>query len=164
MASRLRGKDGWGRVAPAEAGEAAEVGVVGLDLSLMLHGDSGDVAVGHQISADSCGGEVSPEVGQVVGSGIYRGDVGELEPLVHVVNGLPGGSRAGEHFGVSHQPYEARRHHPQGSYSLCAVDQVFSPAPGGVVQGSPVVVGVDEQIEVGDNHRALGSAKSSASN
>ena len=52
-------------VAPAKAGEAAEVGVVGVDLRLVLHGEGGDVCVRHKVCADACGGEITPEMGQV---------------------------------------------------------------------------------------------------
>ena len=44
----VRRPDSSEGIAPAEAGEAAEVGVVGVDLRLVLHRDGGDVGVGHQ--------------------------------------------------------------------------------------------------------------------
>ena len=34
-------------ITPAKSGEAAEVGIVRVDFSLVLHGQGGDVAVGH---------------------------------------------------------------------------------------------------------------------
>ena len=109
------------------------------------------------------GGQVPPEEGQMLGAGVDRRDVGEPEPLVHVVDRLRGCCRMGENLGVSHQPHEAGRYNPRDADSLRAVDQVFPPAPGGVVMVRPVVVGIDQQVDVRDYQPAFGPAKSSAS-
>ena len=44
-------------VAPAEAGEAAEVGVVGVEFGLVFDGEGGDVGVGGQVACDASGFE-----------------------------------------------------------------------------------------------------------
>ena len=45
------------RVAPAEAGEAAEFGVVGVDFGLVFDGRGGDVGVGDEVGSNVGGGE-----------------------------------------------------------------------------------------------------------
>ena len=104
------------------------------------------------------------EVGQVLSARVDWRNMGELKPLLHVVDRFLGGCRMDEHPGVSHQPHEAGRYDPRDADSLYAVDQALPPASGGVVIRRSAVVGVDQQVEVGDYHPALGPAKSSASN
>ena len=77
-------------IAPSEAGKAAEVGVVGMNLGLVLHGYGGYVRVGHQVRADAGRDEISPEVDQVAGPGVDRDDVGEREPLPDAVHRFRG--------------------------------------------------------------------------
>ena len=70
MGTRLEG------VAPAEAGEAAEVGVVGVDLGLVFDGQGGDVSVGDEIAADAGSVEGAAYEGEVLPAGVQRRDVG----------------------------------------------------------------------------------------
>ncbi len=65
------------RIATAETGEAAEVGVVGVDLCLILHRQRGDMCVRHEVRADAGGVEIPPEIGQVVGTGVDWDDWGK---------------------------------------------------------------------------------------
>ena len=150
-------------IPPMEAGESAEVSVVGVDLCLILHCDGGDMGVGHHIRANAGRDKIPPEVGQVVSSGVNGYDVGKAKPLENVVNRVCRSYRTNKHPGMSHQPYKTRRHDPGDADPLYAVDQLFPPTSGGVVIGRSVVVGIDKQIDVRDYQFALGSTKASAS-
>ena len=150
-------------VAPSEAGKAAEVGVVGVNLGLVLHGYGGYVRVGHQVRADAGRDEISPEVDQVAGPGVDRDHVGEQEPLPDAVHRFRRGCRLDQHPGVRHQPHEAGRHHPGNAHSLRAVDQAFPPESCRIVIRRSVVVGIYQQVQVRDYQAAPGTEKESVS-
>ena len=89
-------------ITPAKSGEAAEVGIVGVYLRLVLHSQGGDVAVGHQIGAHSGGDEVPAQIGKMVHTWVDRRDIGELEPPANIVNGSRGGGWVHQHPGMGH--------------------------------------------------------------
>ena len=71
------------RVLPAEAGEAAEVIVVGVEFGVVLNGESGDVSVSSEPTADTCGLKNPPEEREVPCGGDQFCDVGIIEPAFH---------------------------------------------------------------------------------
>ena len=64
------------RVAPAEAGEAAEVAVVGVDFGLVFDGQGGDVSVGGEVAANAGGVEGAAYEGEVLPARIQGRDMG----------------------------------------------------------------------------------------
>ena len=70
MGTRLEG------VAPAEAGEAAEVGVVGVDFGLVFDGQGGDVDVGYEVAADAGSFNCAAHEGEVLRAGVQGRDMG----------------------------------------------------------------------------------------
>ena len=99
------------------------------------------MCVCHQVPADAGGRQTSAEVRQVLSARVDWSDVGELKPLLHIVNRFLGGCGMDEHPGVSHQPHEAGRYDPRDADSLYTVDQTFPPASGGVVIRRSAIVG-----------------------
>ena len=63
-------------VAPAEAGEAAEVGVVGVKFGLIFDGEGRDVGVGGQVASDAGGLKRVAYEGEVMPAGVLGSDVG----------------------------------------------------------------------------------------
>lgn len=76
------------RVAPAEAREAAEVGIVGMDLGLVLHGERGDVGIRNQVGSYAGRGEVTRKPSEVAGAGVDRSNVRKAEPCLYVAGRL----------------------------------------------------------------------------
>ena len=64
---------------------------------------------------------------------------------------------------MSQQSYEAGRYDPREADTDWAVDLVFPPSPGGVVSVGLSVVGVDQQVDVGNYHLLSVRRKSSTS-
>ena len=121
-----------------------EVGVVGVDLSLILHRNGGDVRVGNQICADPGSVEIPAQIRQVVYSRVDRRNAAITEPLQNSINRLGGVRRMCEHRRVRHHPYKPGRHDPGDADSFRAVDQAFPPTSGGVVLRDAIVVGINQ--------------------
>ena len=64
---------------------------------------------------------------------------------------------------MGEQPHEACRHEPRNTDSLGSVHQVLPPAASRLVQRRAGAVGVDEQVQVRDDHCGGEPAKSPAS-
>ena len=143
--------------------EPAEVQVVGVDLRLVLHCHRGYVGVGHQVPANTGGNQVSAEMGEMFGSGVNRNHLRETKPFLDEANGFIRGSRVRQYAGVSRQPNESRGNNPRDPDTFLDVDQSFPPTLIGVVIGSSIVVGVDQQIEVRDYQLEPGPSKASTS-
>ena len=117
-------------VAPAEAGETAEVEVVGVDLGLVFHCEGSDVSVGDEVAADAGGQQVSLEEGEVVRAGVDGSDVRKSEPVSHDFEGIlklrwiTHWPRTGYHSD------EPRRNNPRKPDPLSAVHQALPPAKG----------------------------------
>ena len=63
-------------VVPAEAGEADEVGVVGVEFGLAFDGEGGDVGVCGQVASDAGGLKRVAYEGEVLPAGVQGSDVG----------------------------------------------------------------------------------------
>lgn len=62
--------------------------------------------------------------------------------------------RIRENFGVGGDPHKAEDHNPGQGDILPPIQTLFPPGPGLDMAGSPEVVGVNQQINVGQNHAA----------
>ena len=63
-------------IAPAEAGEAAEVAVVGVDFGLVFDGKGGDVSVGGEVAANAGGLKGAAYEGEMLWARVQGPDVG----------------------------------------------------------------------------------------
>ena len=61
---------------PAEAGEAAVVGVVGVDFGLVLNGEGGDVGVSDEVGSNVGGLNGAAHEGEVLPAGVQGRDIG----------------------------------------------------------------------------------------
>ena len=76
-----------------------------------------------RLAPTPAGGQVPAQQRQMLRAGVEGRDMGELEPLLHVVNCLDGRCGALAHTPVREHPHEASRHYPGNPDPLRAVDQ-----------------------------------------
>lgn len=145
------------RVAPAEAGEAAEVGVAGVEFGLVFDGEGGDVGVGDQVAADARGSESATHEDEVLPAGVQGRDVGCAKPQVDEVQRLLNCRRMLTQTRMRQQAYESNRDYPRDPNSFRPVEQPFPPMAGRTVKGRAVVLGVEQQIDLRNDHSRCSS-------
>ena len=101
----------WGaafskRIAPLQAWEAGEVGVVSMNFRLMLHRDSGDMSVCDGIAPPSGQLQVLNQESQVVITWVDMPDVIALKPLLHIASGYCRGHWHSHCIPICHKPDE----------------------------------------------------------
>jgi len=125
-----------------------------MNLGLMLDGECGNVGVGDEVSSDTGSHNELAEYGQMLGTGVKRGYLGQAEPFPNQIDRPFWGDRSNRRSVLGDDPNESRSHHPRKPDSLSPVGHFLPPVAGLLVEWRILVVGVDQQVDVGDDHRS----------
>ena len=80
-----------------------------------------------------------------------------VEPATYTPQGVVRAQWRGHHGRVRRQADESEGHGPGKPHRLFSIDQVLPPRTRGFMLDRRAVVGVEQQIDVGDDHRPRGS-------
>ena len=143
------------RVAPTDTGKSVEIGIIGMDFCAILYRQCCDMRVRYKIRSASGDGEIAAEVLQVTSARIERHDVIALEPGYHIIDSLYGRECDAHCPWVGHQSHEPGRYTPRQPDLFFSTEQSIPPLSGDVVVYRSIVVSVNQQIDVRDDHQSL---------
>ena len=126
----------------------------------MLIGMRGDHRVGTQIPSRSGILQQIEEQAERVRTGREQPDGGYGEPLLHDLARPADGHGVFAQRGMGHQPNEREHHDPREAHRPGTGQRTFPPLPRSAMVRRRRVVGVDQEVDVGDDHapRAVSSA------
>ena len=141
-------------VHPSQACKSREIGVVGMDRGLQLHGDRGDVGIGHEWRDQRpCSGERREDI-EMPWARLKGIDRRKGQPRPHVGQCQSRSHRLCHDAAAGHDAEEPDRHDPGKADGFAATEQSLSPGAGLRVVGGFRVVGIHEQVDVRDHHDA----------
>jgi hypothetical protein len=139
-------------IEPSKAIEPGEIVVGAVQLRLVFHGERGELGVGRQIAGGAESGEIVQEQLLESRAGLHDPDGRLRQPGTHVTEG--GGNIKGgnQDSGMSHQSDETADSNPGEPDRCLTVQQLLPPFPGQQVLRSLIVIRVDEEVKVRNDH------------
>ncbi len=134
-----------------------------MELRLVLHCDCGNVSIGCKGSARPGRFHVFSQLREMICPRIDRINVWANEPFAYSVDRVRYGNRWVNDFGVVQQTNYTDSYDPWDSNPFRAIDQILPPSLGSRVVSGPRVLGVNQGIDVWDDHPASESKNSSTS-
>ena len=119
----------------------------------MLDGQRRQVGISREVARGSERLQQPKKDLGVTRSRVENADVWLRQPGAHVPARHGNRHRIAQDLTVGRETNEAQQSHPGEAHGLAAVEQPFSPGPRGRMDGGVGVIGVQEQVDVGQRHR-----------
>lgn len=140
------------RIVPSNAFEPSEVDVVGVDFSVGLDGVGGDLGVGGQVGACAEGAKKPKARLQMPRPRREDGCVACIQPGLHPSDGVVDRQWLFEDPSIRRQADETKDDHRREPHLPGAVERLFPPGLRSSVSWEGINFGVEQKVDVGDDH------------
>lgn len=141
------------RIDPPKSRKPAEVRVIGVQLGLIFDGQGGEVKVGRQLATDARAGCETPHQIEVPRAGMNDLGLRLSHPGADVANRFVHRHRIDQDPPARHDADEPEKNGPGQADAGFSGERLFPPALRLRVLRRIGVVRIDQEIDVGDQHR-----------